>query len=434
MTKLVVLTSAFDLVAIALSLIPAGFARALRLNETRLRLAAYATLVAATLWVAYGLTLRPLGETDESNRSMLELTWYTSWIAWPLALGELAYALGYRSFQRWLPLWLLTVGPLLAFTAQTEVAHEHIWASRRWVPQVIPFLLAFAACGGARLVAAIGSRWRALGAGALLAVPYLVSAIAFARPFLFESMLKGLPAAYEKVAAYARQDPNRWPLLTNSVLVGSILTYAYDVPTVVLNDRGSDAASRGAFAGALGVGFDPFGLHHASAVDARVAGRYLERSAAEPPSEIVALHVPLEAGEFGPSAFDLQIPASHLALRTRDTTPGPGGSLSATAKRSVIMWGPWIDLAAGRYRVEWYGSIGPGKNKRRGTLDVIFDKGAQTIAQVPLEELPTQRGERLLGGIDFALPQPTPGVEFRVRVNSKSAVTIARLRLKRFGP
>jgi hypothetical protein len=247
-------------------------------------------------------------------------------------------------------------------------------------------------------------------------------------------MLEGLPEAYERIATYARKDPTRWPLVTSSTILGSILTYAYDVPTVLLNDAGITAAGIGGLQGQLGVGFDPFGLHNTTDVDARVAAVYLDHSAEAPPSELVALHVPLEAGEFGPNAFDLQIPAAHLAMHTRAATPTGNGALAATGERAVMQWGPWIDLAPGRYRIEWYGSIGPGKRKRRGTLDVVSDGGKRSIAKVPLLDDPNDRAERLLGGIDFTVTEPTSGVEFRVRLEAQAALTLTRLRLARFVP
>jgi hypothetical protein len=434
LSKLILLTYGLDGAALVLALLPARLKRVLWTNETTLRLVGYALLALVSTWVIYGHTLRPIEGDPETASSLPELTWYVSWVAWPLALAGLAVALGFPQFGRWLPLWVYTVGSLFLFTAFMEVAHEHIWASRRWVPQVIPFLLALAAFGGERVLAAIRRRPLKLGAGVLAGAVYAVTALSFDRPFLFKSMLKGLPEGYEKVAKFARGDPSHLPLLANTPIVASILTYVYDVPTLRLNDAGQNAAANGQLSGFLGVGMNPFGLHHASALDARVLAPYLVNTESVPPSELFDFEAPLEVGFFGPPEFDVSIPASHKSLRTRDTTLGEGGALVANGNGGQVLWGPWLLMTPGRYRVEWYGSVGPGKRKRRGTLDIIHTRGNETIDQKRLMEDPAQPGERLLGGIDFTLTETLEDVEFRVRVDPHANVTLTRVRLQRFGP
>ena len=98
-----------------------------------------------------------------------------------------------------------------------------------------------------------------------------------------------------------------------------------------------------------------------------------------------------------------------------------------------MLWGPGIHLAAGRYRVAWYGSTKPGSEEERGTLAVIDDVHPEPLAEIPLWALDDDPSERLLGQLDFALAEPTHGIDFRVTVERKSGVRIARLRFQRFG-
>jgi len=430
-TKLIVLTSGLDLLALGVALVPRRLRDKLALNETTLRLGTAALVVGLFVWVAFGVTLRTLGDDPETATTLLELTWYLGWAVWPLYFFGLGRTLGRERFERCLPLVLFSAGALVIYTARTDVVHEHIWASRRWVPHTIPLVLVLACMGASGLIQRISRRTVGVAAASALAVICLAQPLLFDRPFLFRSMLKGLPAAYERIATYGREHRAEGPLVTDSVQLGSILTYSYEVPTVVLNEAGAAAAARGAFAGQLGLGFDPFSLHNMSAVEARFAGPYLGRSVDEPPSEIVELRLPLEAGVFGAGAYDLTVPVTHPSLRTRATRPVPEG-LAATRASGAILWGPWIDLPPGRFRAEWYGRTKPGKRKRRGTLDVIYAEGRETIAEAPLEALADDDSDRLLGQLDFALEEQIEGVEFRVRVDSSSGVTLTRLRLQHF--
>ena len=444
-TKLIVLTLGLDLVAIALPLMPARWKPALRVNETTLRLAGYATVVFLTVWVAYGFTLRPFGTDPETANTFFELTWYLGFVAWPLCMVGLFAGLGPRRFQQTLPLLIFTAGSLYIYTSRTDVAHVHIWASRRWVPHVIPFVFMGAALGLPRVLAGLrwltrsrGPAWSRVvtaGGALLLGVAWLLPLINFTRVFLLHSMLDGLPKSYARVAEYARKHPEQFPLLTGTVQVGSILTYVYGVPTVVVAGRGIERVDKtDAFVGQMGVCFDPFDLRNDIELEARFTGKYLEYSSDEPPDQLIELRVPLEVGTFHPHArFDFEIPASHPSFRTRETARQPDGSLVVKKGRGPVLWGPGIDLDAGRYRIEWYGNAKPSSRRHRGTLDVIDDVHADALAEMPLEAS-DDPGERLLGGLDFTLDKPTHGLDFRVRVDPKSGVRLSRLRFQRFGP
>jgi hypothetical protein len=431
-TALPVVTSALDLLALGCALAPARLVRALRVNETRVRFVSYAAAWAGVLWIAYGLLVRPLVNTGEEARSLRELTWYVGWAAWPLFALGLGLALRASTFQRSLPLVAFALGTLAIYTSRTDVAPVHIWASRRWVPHVIPLVLACAALAFAWLAPRLRSqRSSILGAGGL-ALLALASPVDFTRLFLFKSMLGGLAERYERVASYARHHGVSSPLLTERVNYGSILTYVYDVPTALLSGPGAEAFTRGDFAGELALGYHAFDLKRTVEEPGDYFGLDLEHSSAHRPSDVGEIRLPFELGRAGPRVFVAEMPASHPNLRTHVGQLKSDGSVASDGKRGQLLFGPWMTLLPGRYRIEWYGRVAQiGKRWRQGTLDVIFDAGNESIVEAPIA-VSRAKGD-LLGALDFGLEKPIEGLEFRVRVEAQASVAVTKLRLERFG-
>ncbi len=431
-TALPIVTSALDLLALGCAFAPARLVRALRVNETRVRLASYAAAWGGVLWVAYGLFMRPLVSSGEEARSLHELTWYVGWAAWPLFALGLALALRAATFERSLPLVAFALGTLVIYTSRTDVAPVHIWASRRWVPHVIPLVLAFAALAFEWLALRLRSKRGGVVGGFVLAALVLAPPVDFTRLFLFKSMLRGLAERYERVASFARRHGTASPLLTERVNYGSILTYVYDVPTAVLFGPGTEAFARGDFAGELGLGFHAFDLKRTVEEPGDYFGPDLEHSTAHRPGDVGEIRLPFELGRAGPRVFVAEMPASHPNLRTHVGRVDASGSVVAGGRRGQLLFGPWMTLMPGRYRIEWYGRIETAERRwRQGTLDVIFDAGNESIAEAPLAH--TRAKGDLLGALDFELDQPIEGLEFRVRVEAKANVAITKLRLERFG-
>jgi hypothetical protein len=433
-TALPIVTSVPDGLALACALLPGGPRRALRVNETALRFGGYAAAWGGVFWLLFGLLFRPLVEHTEEARSLRDLSWYVGWGTWPLVALGLGLAMRSSTFQRWLPLVTFALGTLVIYTVRTDVAPFHIWASRRWVPHVIPLALCCASLAVAWLVDRVRSRRPALATTIVLAAVCVGPPLEFSRLFLFESMLRGLPDEYERVATYARQHRNQWPLLTDRVHFGSILTYVYDVPTVVLSGEGLLAFERGDFAGGLGVGFHAFELRQTVDRPGGFRGRYLEQGEDHRPSEIVDMDLPLEIGTIGPRVFAAEMPASHTRLRTDVGRLAADGSVKSDGQRGQLLFGPWMRLIPGRYRIEWYGRVkSTGRQqKRQGMLDVILNAGKKTVAEIPLVLTPGG-DERVLGALDFKLKRPVEGLEFRARVEAKVFLSITKLRLERLG-
>ncbi|HTQ04245.1 MAG TPA: hypothetical protein VMI54_10330 [Polyangiaceae bacterium] len=427
------LTSGTDLFVLVLALMPAKLIGTLRLNETWLRMAGYAAVWAGVGWVAYGLTVRPFLDHSEDSHTVGQLTWYFGWACWFLAFGGLALALRAASFTRWLPLVAFLLPTLVIYTVRTDAAPVHIWASRRWVPHVLPLILAAAALG-ADWVLARPWRGRAVfAAPALLALFWLGPPLDFVRAFLFRSMLKGLPEAYEHVAEFAREHSDRWPAVTDHVSLGSILTYVYDVPTVLLTEDGTAALDRSEFEGGLSVGLNAFDRHDGRGALGGYVFPYLSATKDEPPTDVGDARHALEIGFLGPKAFSVDMPASHPAFRWQVSHIAPDGSVVTNGQRGRPLYGPFVGLQPGHFRVAWYGWLDYAPpDKSQGVLDVISRIPKRDIAETELEVEPTDGHETQLGAIDFKLDEPVQYAEFRVRVERGVKLVITRVHLERF--
>ncbi|HSU41649.1 MAG TPA: hypothetical protein VLJ38_18855, partial [Polyangiaceae bacterium] len=428
-------TLSLDVLAFGLALAPKRLQNKLRLNERSLRLGGYAGVVLAFLWLGFGLWLRPHVDQSDDAPAMRELGWYVGAATWPFVIGGLSLALSAARLRRWLPLWAFSLATFLLYTARTDVAPVHIWASRRWVEHVIPLTLACAVLGVTWVVERMRGRWSTVATAAALAVTCLGPPLAFDRPFLFHSMLKGLPKAYSRVAAYARAHPEQWPLVTHHVHFGSILTYIYEIPTVVLDsETGIPAFERGELTGELAVGFTAFERRQSAPDPSGYVGVYLEPSKDHRPSELIEQRFPLEIGEIGGRTFDAEMPAWHPAFRRQVSFTAPNGSVVSNGQRGQLLYGPWITLTPGRYRVEWYGRLDAApKNKPQGALDVIYDEGRHTVAAMPLALPSPTRGNDVLGELEFTLNTRLEGIEFRVRVEPRVRLILTKVRLQCFG-
>jgi hypothetical protein len=427
-------TLGIDFAALGIVLAPRTWVRALRLGETRIRLSGYGTVLLGAMWVVFGLLLRPISDSGDDAHALRELTWYVGWAAWPLAFGGLALALRRDMVERALPLVAFALGTLLIYTARTEVAPFHIWASRRWVPHTIPLALAAGALCFGWLVERARTGRRRAAIGVVLGLAWLVTPLDYDAPFLFTTMLDGLPQEYERVARYARRHRDKWPLVTDHVHYGSILSYVYDVPTLVLNDEGIDALERGELAGGLAVGANPFELRTTLEERSGYIGQYLAVGRRDRPDSLSEVRYALGVGELGPSVYSVEVPASQMCFRHLVTELGPDGSVLSNGERGSILWGPWATLLPGKYRVEWYGRVlANGRHRRGGTLDVIYAKGNKSVAETPLLVDQPANPNQVLGACDFTLEHRTPEIEFRVRVEPRVRIAVNKVRLARLG-
>jgi hypothetical protein len=258
---------------------------------------------------------------------------------------------------------------------------------------------------------------------------------------LFRSMLAGLPQAYTALAERVKESGAKPPFMSGSIHIASILTYLYDVPTVLFGGRtayglehqpANDALTRGEFEGKSAIGLDAFTMGRSVLRYARFSGDYLEPSVGKIPRAIIPYDVPMDIGIIGGKTFELEVPASYRQLVTQVGKLDERGALRTTGRGGSLQNGPFVRLEPGQYEVDWIGRVGSvGNGKHQGNLDIIFDSGKSVLATAPLRLQSQSASETWLGGIDFNLDRQTQGIEFRLRVTADVDISLTRLRLRR---
>jgi hypothetical protein len=436
-----VLGSISDSLASRLRLTPELFGR---IGRELLRLLA--------IWLALALFAWPAVDPSSEARTARELAWYLTPAGLPLCVVGMAFCLNPIA-PRYLPLLVLGAATLFNITVGAQITPVHIWASRRLLPHVLPAVAVLSVIAAVRL-ATLVERVRVPRhvVSLLFGLAYLIPAMDVARPFLFRSMLRGLPEAY---AALIQKLPNgshrSFPIVTSSAHLAAILTYVYDVPTVVLGgtseyglgDRGArEALGRGELSGLQAVGMHAFELHNSPTTRAVFQGSHLEEVSGRKARQVVPFPMPFDIGTIGASRFDIEVPAHHLRFPSQVGVPQPDGSLRTTGRAGYVQGGPCMDLAPGQYEVDWIGRVlhVQGGQERQGTVDAIArgDKARpvpeDTLVSTPLRLRPSGKDESWLAGVDFTLPRPSTCVEFRLQVEPHVSLELTRVRLRNVGP
>ena len=428
--------------SIALTFLPDRLVARFRPEPRWARRIAVAALVLVAIWMAVALSMPPWLDDRRGGHSARELGWYVTPIAWPLMLLGFAFA-SRAAPARTLPLMVFALGSLAVFTMGSRIMPVHIYASRRWLPQVIPTMAALSAVAVVRL-AVLAPRWRIPGRLVLVALAgcYLVPALAFARPFLFRTMLRGLPAAYAAAAHQARALHLELPLATANPNIASVLTYVYDLPTVLLGGPslyGLDDAKarallvRGDLAGVSAIGIEPFELGNAPLRYGTFQGDFLEVVQGRKPRDVLPFPVPFDLGLIGSWATPIEVPAAHQRLVTEVGERLADGSIRATGVAGLLQGGPCMALEAGRYRVDWIGRVidAASGDAQQRTVEVTSQAARRVLASAPLRIAPTGPSETWLSGLNFSVEHPLTCVDFRLRVAATDNMVLTRLRLTR---
>jgi hypothetical protein len=136
------------------------------------------------------------------------------------------------------------------------------------------------------------------------------------------------------------------------------------------------------------------------------------------------LDLPLPAGDA--IRFPLVLPASHPAIRHGNVVR-EGRTLVATGTNGNVVFGPYVDLPAGDYRIRWLGAgiDSPG--------DVAFDAYAGDAGHLGDFRIAAKDlvGRDELASLSFTLPRPTRAVELRVHSGEGGRVVLRELRIER---
>lgn len=116
----------------------------------------------------------------------------------------------------------------------------------------------------------------------------------------------------------------------------------------------------------------------------------------------------------------------HMALQTRDGRRREARLVFERAGRGYQLWGPYVDLPAGRYRATLFLE---GKSAGKVTLDACAAAGQTVLASRDIRlGLFGQALESLT--LDFEVTEDTGGLEVRLRVHDRFTAVINRLEIQ----
>lgn len=100
-----------------------------------------------------------------------------------------------------------------------------------------------------------------------------------------------------------------------------------------------------------------------------------------------------------------------------------GTQINSTGQAGFLVFGPYVELPAGSYRLVARGTLtgAKGATQPLGVLDVIAFKGERTYVTRPLYG-DEQAGEGNIAAVTFDLPKAVPDAEFRIQVTAQASV------------
>jgi len=381
-------------------------------------------------WMLFAWFLWPAFDDGFNARSIGELAWYVTPVMFALFLYGLWNAISMKARHPIVvPLIVIGICVLFLFTWRPSITPDHIWASRRWVPQVIPMLILFAAVGlKAFLVKSKARLVRGAAVGVLIAY-YGASSLAFASPYLFQSMMADVRAGYDSVvdALNDVESPNGI-ILSRDGWAASILTYVYGKETVLIRDQGLELLESGDMDGFLFLGFDDFSrgeLIHRGSLD----GLYLEKNRGQRPQSLYWRSYNASLGRIdtaGPLSFR-SIPTGGRFGSRVGVFEKEVGVVQSSGERGVLLFGPYIAVEPGIYRVTWKGEWVdvPAGTGDVGFVDVVHGKGTGLLASVRVVHAELRDG--VVGEIEFVLTEAVNDLEYRYHVKDRVNVRISEV-------
>lgn len=96
--------------------------------------------------------------------------------------------------------------------------------------------------------------------------------------------------------------------------------------------------------------------------------------------------------------------------------------INSTGQAGFLVYGPYIELAAGSYRLVARGTLAgaAGATQPLGVLDVAAMKGARIYVSRPLYG-DEQAGEGNIAAVTFDLPRAVTDAEFRIQVTANAS-------------
>ena len=105
------------------------------------------------------------------------------------------------------------------------------------------------------------------------------------------------------------------------------------------------------------------------------------------------------------------------------------GVIRAIGEAGMLVSGPRVPMAAGRYRVRVYGTADGSASGTRAMLEVVCQSGGRTLATHPLLDGEPGLGCGFLARLDFVVEEPVADLEVRVQLRESCDVTFESIDL-----
>jgi len=354
---------------------------------------------------------------------MVEFSWYTSFIAVPLAIAGVCLVLRKEFKNRELSyLFLLTgLSCMLIYIYDPSINPDHIWASRRWVTVNIPFIMIMAAFVIHYIYTQIHFTNKKVTN--LTACGCAVIIIGYTGyntlPFAVTPMLKDFDKQYELIVDGLDKDGIYF---SNDEGVPGILRYVYGINAYRLRDPNNlDALLSSADHNVYVlnktnmVNFNPQ-IDYTNITNHRVHGKYLLPTIGRYPDstydhvidiylyKAALLNEPADepmANILPPALFPSRNSVSD-DLRISSGDPG------------FLTYGPYLFIPAGHYTVTMNMELQSYSQDVLGFMDVSTHRGANTPGIIEISTSGLSVNEVVPISLEFTLIDDVSDVEFRL--------------------
>ena len=401
-------------------------------------------LLGVFVWVAY----RGLGyadcKFDFSLRSAAELSWYLSWPVIGLAFLAVAQSIRNKNHIESLMFHSVMLFTVFIYTWRPSISPDHYWASRRWLSFCIPMILLAsikALCG---LAPAGFNRRTLIKTVVFLAVAvftitsYGMAAVHLAGPFFSTSLLAGYPDHYAELAGKLKEKNQAgFPYVTDNGQAAGILTFLYDVPTVLLSEKGRRLLSAGRLQGLPSLGL--LSCSEVKMKDVRsycFSDLYTERCQGRVAEQLVPYAQKLIPGiTADPAGKGRVVELGALFF------PGQVGVrdeknmvLRSLGESGMLQFGPYFSLPQGKYRVSWAGRLDSlAEQNRLAYVDVVCNCGKDrlTFKNVTRQtRFQTSDGRKYLVSLEFELKETVSDLEYRFWVDKGVLLELDSIKLE----
>lgn len=252
------------------------------------------------------------------------------------------------------------------------------------------------------------------------------------QPFWTSSLLSTYAHEYEKFSTELRERGLAEVYMTKDTQLASILTYIYDIPTVLISAQDLSGLEDN-YSEKIWVIGSETNDSYVSPEGIRLGrgsgwcGEYTERVRGKRPEKYIQLCRSVELTQLNTGDEELCAPATMLASDTllhsrvgrKDLE---SGTITSLGTPGVLQYGPYVKTTPGKYRVTWHGRAFGAEGENIGLVDVVADKGKTVIARQRVDLTTQGSDERGLAILEFVIHRDVVDLEFRFMVTDAIVV------------